>query len=205
MKKIVLEDIGKKYAFEWIFKSVSLDFDFGKSYAITGHNGSGKSTLLQTILGTVIPTKGKIKLPFPKNDTHQYISFVAPYQQLPLDLTLLELFTIHIPCKPLINSMTMDMFIEEIKLSKVKDKQLQFYSSGMLQRVKLGLAIYAQSPILLLDEPTISLDKENCDWYLAAIQKVHHDKLIIISSNDKNEYQFCDKIIDITDYKPVKR
>ncbi len=203
--KIILEDIGKKYGFEWIFKSVNLSFERGKSYAITGHNGSGKSTLLQTILGTVLPSKGKIVLPFSKSEIHHYMSFVSPYQQLPLDLSLLELLRMHIPCKAFMDGLTIDRFIELVQLDKMKHKQLQFYSSGMLQRVKLGLAIYAQAPILLLDEPTISLDQKNCDWYLAAIKEVKQDKLLIISSNDKNEYDFCDQVIDVTQYKVVKK
>jgi len=203
--KIILENIGKKYGLEWIFKSVNLSFERGTSYAITGHNGSGKSTLLQTILGTVLPSKGKVILPFPKSEAYEHLSFVSPYQQLPLDLSLLELLHMHVSCKAFINGLTIDQFVELVQLDQMKHKQLQFYSSGMLQRVKLGLAIYAQAPILLLDEPTISLDQKNCDWYLAAIKEVKQDKLLIISSNDKNEYDFCDEVIDVTQYKVAKK
>jgi len=197
---IVLNDIGKKYTNEWIFKSVNVQFNFSESYAITGHNGSGKSTLLQIILGSTLPTKGKVTLPFPKNDMHEYVSFVAPYQQLPLELTLQELLNIHTLCKPII--MGNDDFLEEIHLKDKKDKLLHFFSSGMIQRLKLGLAIYAKAPILLLDEPIISLDQKNINWYSSAINKIKEKKLIIISSNDEKEYNFCNEIIDITSFKP---
>lgn len=198
---ILLQDISKKYGFNWIFKSVTYSFQQGKSYAIVGHNGSGKSTLLQIILGTVLPSKGKVVLPFPKDESHRFVSFVAPYQQLPKDLTLREIIDLHFNCRKLDEGISKESIITSIRLEGKEDVQLQHFSSGMLQRVKLALALYTQSKILLLDEPTISLDQENMDWYLEEIQQRKEGKIVIISSNEEKEYSFCDEKLDITSYK----
>ena len=168
--ELVLDKIGKKFGPDWIFKSIDYKFYQGQSYAITGHNGSGKSTLLQIILGTVIPTRGKVIYPFPKDKIHKHVSFVSPYQNIPLDLTLKELIQIHDGAKGFIKEVNEYEFLEKANLKKKAKTKLSEFSSGMLQRVKLGLAFYTVGDLLLLDEPTISLDKENKDWYLDEIQ-----------------------------------
>jgi ABC-type multidrug transport system ATPase subunit len=70
----------------------------------------------------------------------------------------------------------------------------------MKQRLKLGLAIYTQAPLLLLDEPTTNLDQEGINWYLEHVNQIRQDRLIIVSSNVTHEYSFCDQKINITDY-----
>ena len=71
----------------------------------------------------------------------------------------------------------------------------------MKQRLKLGVAFYADTPLLLLDEPATNLDTMGFDWYLSEIEKVLDDKMIFVCSNRKDEYSFCKKYIDILDYK----
>lgn len=71
----------------------------------------------------------------------------------------------------------------------------------MKQRLKIGLAILAQKPILLLDEPCTNLDAQGVAWYQALIQNHIANKLIIISSNIPHEYDFCKTKINIQDYK----
>ena len=68
----------------------------------------------------------------------------------------------------------------------------------MQQKLKLGFALYSNAEVVLLDEPTSNLDKGNSDWYFEQIDRVGRQKLLIISSNQPNEYENCDFIIDMS-------
>jgi ABC-type multidrug transport system ATPase subunit len=71
----------------------------------------------------------------------------------------------------------------------------------MKQRVKLAQAIFSNTPVVLLDEPLTNLDEEGVLLYHSLIETHGKNRLLIISSNDKKEYSFCDEIIDIRDFK----
>jgi ABC-type multidrug transport system ATPase subunit len=76
----------------------------------------------------------------------------------------------------------------------------------MKQRLKLTLAILADAPVLLLDEPTSNLDIQVIQWYQTMIQNYAQDKTIMVCSNSiKEEYHFCSKTILMEDYKPIKK
>ena len=70
----------------------------------------------------------------------------------------------------------------------------------MNQRLKLGLAILSEAPVLLLDEPTTNLDQDGINWYLEHVTANRENRIVIISSNVAQEYSFCDERIRITDY-----
>jgi ABC-type multidrug transport system ATPase subunit len=91
--------------------------------------------------------------------------------------------------------------LQIIGLQKAAHKQIRYYSSGMKQRLKLAQAFFCTTPVLLLDEPTTNLDAEGIALYQCLIDNYTKDKLVIISSNDKQEYEFCETIIAIGDYK----
>ena len=93
--------------------------------------------------------------------------------------------------------------IEMIGLKAATNKQIRHFSSGMKQRLKLALAIFSEAPILLLDEPCSNLDKEGYALYHELINKYALHKLIIVGSNDTQEYDFCTKHINLMDYKLV--
>jgi ABC-type multidrug transport system ATPase subunit len=73
----------------------------------------------------------------------------------------------------------------------------------MKQRLKLALAIFSETPILLLDEPCSNLDKEGYELYHHLIANYALHKLIIVGSNDPQEYTFCKQHINLMDYKNV--
>jgi ABC-type multidrug transport system ATPase subunit len=91
--------------------------------------------------------------------------------------------------------------LSEIGLDNAMDKQLRYFSSGMKQRLKLAQAVFSDVSILLLDEPCTNLDKPGYELYHSLINKYCQDKLIIVSSNDPNEIDFCTERINILDYK----
>lgn len=207
--KIITEKVGKRFQFEWIFRDVNLFFDPNQSYAIIGSNGSGKSTFLKLLAGIELPSHGKIRFEqegktIDDSEVFRNVAYVAPYLELIEEFTLAEIIDFHFKMKNI--DMKLNDALSILGLEKSKDKQLQFFSSGMKQRVKLFLAVYSNTPILFLDEPTVNLDQQGCKWYLELVQQFVGKKTIIISSNEPKEYHFCsdENVISILDYKKNK-
>ena len=203
---IKLTNLGKRYNREWIFRNFSFQFAINKHYAITGPNGSGKSTLLQIIAGSVIFNEGEIvyhhfnKIIEPEK-IFRKISFAAPYLDLVEEMTLSEFFNFHHKMKSWISPLDTKKIILLSGLEKSAHKQIRYFSSGMKQRVKLALAVFSNAPVVLLDEPTTNLDEAGIELYHQLIREHCKEKLLIVSSNDKQEYGFCDKVLDMLELK----
>lgn len=204
--KILLSDAGKRYNREWIFRHFTYEFTNANAYAITGNNGSGKSTLLQVIAGAVQHSEGNVdfaraeKTIAPEHH-HQYLGIAAPYLELPEEMTLFEFLSFHHSFKPFLSSLTVDDIIHLLGLEKAKEKQLRNFSSGMKQRVKLAQAILSDVPVVLLDEPCTNLDADGISLYHRMINEHCSNRLVIVSSNDEVEYNFCNYKVSIMDYK----
>ena len=202
--QINLINIGKRYNRDWVFRHLSYEFVAGKKYAITGPNGSGKSTLLQIIGGAVSHNEGNIQSTIndkkiPEEEIYKYLSLAAPYLELVEEMTAKEFLQFHSKFKQL--QLPVNKIIEIIGLEKAFNKQIRYYSSGMKQRLKLAQAFFSNAPFLLLDEPTSNLDEEGIALYHHLINTDTKEKAVIISSNDKQEYHFCEEIIEIGNYK----
>jgi ABC-type multidrug transport system ATPase subunit len=202
MKQISLIGAGKRFNKDWVFQSLNVDFEQGQHYALIGNNGSGKSTLLQVIAGFTNLSKGTIEWAIADSQTiYDQISIAAPYLELVEELTTLEHFEFHAKFKSLTENISIQEMIQLIGLEKSTHKQIRYFSSGMKQRLKLALAIFSTTPILLLDEPCSNLDKEGYALYKQLIQQYAMQKLIIVGSNDPEEYAFCTQQINLMDYK----
>lgn len=202
MKQISLIDAGKRFNKDWIFQSLNVAFEQGQHYAIIGNNGSGKSTLLQILSGYTTLSKGSIEWNNADSQTaYDQISIAAPYLELVEELTTIEHFKFHATFKSLVDTLSIQEMIQLIGLENATHKQIRYFSSGMKQRLKLALAIFSTSPILLLDEPCSNLDKEGYALYKQLIQQYAMHKLIIVGSNDPEEYAFCTQQINLMDYK----
>lgn len=206
MMKINLDHIGRRFNQEWIFKDVNYVFESGKSYAILGSNGAGKSTILQVISGSLSSTTGSIS--YFKNDilidadsVFKYLSLVAPYLDLIEEFTLMELIDFHFSFKNYKKGLNRDYLIELMGLKRSENKAIKNFSSGMKQRVKLALAFCSDTEMILLDEPASNLDKQGIEWYLNLVEKYCSDRILIICSNQLQEYSFCTNQLNISDYK----
>ncbi|MGE5106626.1 MAG: ABC transporter ATP-binding protein [Sphingobacteriales bacterium] len=204
--KITLSDAGKRFNREWIFRHVNYSFESGVQYAITGPNGSGKSTLLQVIAGMIDSSEGNVEYTengqlTPENDSYQQLSFCAPYFDLIEEMTLTEFLNFHFQFKSLLPGFSIKKIIEVLGLQKAAQKQIRYFSSGMKQRVKLVQAIFADVPAVLLDEPCTNLDTDGISLYQQLVVDYCQTRLVIVSSNDKQEYGFCKEIVRIEDYK----
>jgi len=208
---IDLQNIGRRFNQEWIFRKVNYQFAAAENYAVLGPNGSGKSTLLSVLLGNLSPSEGEIHYQeecaagtiktVPAAHIYQKLSFAAPYLDLIEEFTLLETIAFHFQFKRFYAGMDADSLLGLLGLAKSQDKALKYFSSGMKQRTKLALACCADTPLLFLDEPTSNLDTQGVDWYLGLIERFTAKKMVVIGSNQEFEYSFCRQLIQISDYK----
>lgn len=204
--QIVLNKISRRFNREWIFKNIDYTFSSGKSYAILGINGSGKSTLLQILSGVLTPSAGNITYqlkgkPITAESIFNELSIAAPYLELIEEFTLSEAVNFHFNFKKRLNDITDEAVIAILDMQKSRNKQLKYFSSGMKQRVKLAFAFLSSTPILLLDEPTSNLDSQGLQWYHDMIKNYTKERLVIVCSNQEEEYNFCDEQLLIADYK----
>ena len=205
--RIQVTAASKRFNTEWIFSNLNFNFTTGQHYALIGNNGSGKSTLLQIIAGYIGLTKGGIQWISTSNETidstniFQYISIATPYLELVEEFTALEQIIFHQQFKPLQNGLEPIELLEKIGLRNAAKKQIRNFSSGMKQRLKLALAIFDQAPILLLDEPCSNLDQEGIQTYHQLMQKYAMHKLVIVASNDPQEFQFCSQQLSLSNFK----
>ncbi|CAG5068412.1 Linearmycin resistance ATP-binding protein LnrL [Dyadobacter sp. CECT 9623] len=205
--RISVEKLGKKFVKEWIFRNATFELLAGQTYTFVGPNGSGKSTLLQLLTGMVPATEGKIRYYDAHNKEieddlwYRQLVIAAPYLELIEEFTLRELVEFHIKFKPLKNKLSVKDFEEIVQLSHAKDKVIRHFSSGMKQRVKLGLAFMSDVPIIFLDEPTTNLDVQGIQWYLDHVTDYTQNQLVLLGSNVKQEYEFCENIISVSAFK----
>lgn len=204
---IILQNTGKKFNTDWIFRNVNFTFGGEDAYAILGRNGSGKSTFLQVLAGNIVPTSGTISYsyknnPVPAEQIFRYLVLVAPYQELIEEFTLKEMLDFHFSFKPIMPGFSVGKLIEMLGFAAHKEKPIRQFSSGMKQRVKLIMAILSDMPLLLLDEPTMNLDQAGSAWYLDLVNEFRKNRLTIVCSNlEQAETGFCKGKILIEDYK----
>lgn len=206
---INIERLGKKYVREWIFRQLSLTIETGKAYAILGPNGSGKSTLTQVLSGFLTPTEGKIEFSYKgqslaTDEVYKQVAIASPYTDLIEELTLTETIAFHSKFKPFLNGLTEQSILERLELPKsAASRNVRYFSSGMKQRVKLALAICSDTGLLLLDEPTVTLDTQGVAWFNQLLDDyaLSPTRTLIIASNVEADVARCDERIHIMDYK----
>lgn len=207
---IKVTDAGKKFGHEWIFRKINLEIKPGEKLVILGLNGSGKSTLLQAMTGYLGLNEGNIVFEnqgqsIETDKMHELISLASPYLELVEDFTLKEQIEHVAIYKPFLKDLSSEQIIELSGLSAHQYKFIKLFSSGMKQRLKLALAILADSPVLFLDEPTTNLDATVIHWYKEMIDKYAQRKTIIVCSNSiKDEYAFCEREIKMEDFKLMR-
>jgi len=192
---IILDDIGKRYTTGWVFKNISHHLTQGQHLSITGTNGSGKSTLLQIIAGYLSYTKGEVTYThegkvISRDDIYKFCGISAAYSELDEELSVKEIFEHYSVFKKMLVADSQD-FLELVDLKKEKDKRIGQFSSGMKQRLNLGLAFVMDTPLLLLDEPTSFLDKGRKAWFAEMVQQFAMDKILVIASNDDFDIKTC--------------
>ena len=195
--EVLLENINKKFGRQKVIHELSQKFEDGHSYAILGGNGSGKSTLLQLVLGSLTPSSGNISYKkgdqrIKREDAAFRISMASPYLELIEELTAREFLSFYLSFRKLRPGMDINTLLERSMLTDSADKQIRHYSSGMRQRLRLGLALMVEADLILLDEPTSNLDPKGVDWYRVLLEEELEGRTLLIGSNfDTREMDFC--------------
>lgn len=203
---ITVKDLSKRFNREWIFKKLDYQFVPGHTYAVTGPNGSGKSTLLQVLWGQVPQSSGTIAYKtgskdIPVEEIFRYMAIATPYMDLIDEFTLDEMLRFHFSLKKLRPGVSEADLAEIMYLKEARGKQLTNFSSGMKQRLKLAMALYTDAAVYFLDEPGTNLDSRAFAWYLKELAKLPQEAIIIIASNNQDEYPKNSNILNIADFK----
>ena len=189
--KIQLEDIGKRYGKHWLFRHFNAEFQLNDRIGIKGINGSGKSTLLQLIAGICLPSEGQLTYTDEEgknidlNDLAGHLSLLSPYMDVPEQLNLKELFDFQEKILPFREGIDLNEFLEITLLKGFENNFIKQYSSGMKQRLKLGLSFLGSSKILFLDEPCSNLDVAGKALYQKLLAEHSSDRIIFIASNEE--------------------
>jgi ABC-type multidrug transport system ATPase subunit len=207
---IRLEDAGKKYSGQWIFRHLDLQLPAGDTLAILGPNGSGKSTLLQVLAGASLLNEGKIHYEGDSSvsfdNVYRHVSLASPFLELVEEFTLQESLELHFGFKRSMEGNSLENIAAISGLKHVLHKPVRFFSSGMKQRLKLTLAFLSETPLLFLDEPCTNLDEEGVAWYAGLLERYGKNRTIIVCSNNhKEEFSFCKRTLLVTDYKNPRR
>lgn len=203
---ITVSDLSKRYNREWIFRHLQFQFLSGQTYAVTGPNGSGKSTLLQVLWGQIPQTSGAIKyekddLEIAMDDVFRHISIATPYMDLIDEFTLLEMLQFHFRLKNPRPGIAIEDLPEIMYLEHARDKTIGNFSSGMRQRLKLAIALYTDAEAYFLDEPGTNLDNRAFTWYREELAKLPGDSLVLIASNNPEEYPEMATNLHIADFR----
>ena len=188
---LVLNELRKNYQGREVIPAWNHEFSPTARVAILGGNGSGKSTFLKLLSGQFSPSQGSMTCPeISPDDWSIAVSYTGPHVDLQEAFTPRELFNQHFQWR----HMRPEASLEAIPLPiDALDRPLRDFSSGMKQRVKLALAIWTDSPLLLLDEPCSHLDQAGMDWFsdclsssLLPTERFSH-RILFVASNHKIE------------------
>lgn len=202
---ISIEQIGKRFNKDWVFRNFTGQFHTGEVIAITGPNGSGKSTLMQILWGQTVPSAGTIRWlvdshEIDPSEIWKFISIAAPYQDLVDEYTLSEHIDFHFRYKLPVNGIGKKQLVSSLFLEDSLNKRIEHFSSGMRMRLRLGLALYSNVPVTFLDEPTTNLDEKGSEWFRRLVSSVS-EKLIFIATNTSSDYPESSRIICMDDFK----
>lgn len=204
MPAIVVKNLTKQYKTVLAVDDISFTVPKGSITALLGGNGAGKTTTIAMLLGTLQPTSGSIHMLGHDMIKNRYralerMNFSSPYVDLPRKLTVRQNLRVY---GKLYNVKNLEDRIarmaEELDLKEFIDRPVGKLSAGQQTRVALSKALINIPELLLLDEPTASLDPDTADrlrGYLDDFRKEHGTTFLMASHNMKEVERLCDNVI----------
>lgn len=188
MPVLQIESFGKQFRGHWLFQDLNVQIEPGSGLAITGPNGSGKSTLLQCLAGLLSPDSGQLKW---SETPVGRPAMASPTMEIPAEFTSAEILEFHFAINPMLDGYDAKEELRAAGLQAAPSLQIRYYSSGMMQKLRLVLAMLSDSSLLLLDEPHSHLDAHGQQWFQGLLPRVSQERCLVMASNDPAEYALC--------------
>jgi ABC-2 type transport system ATP-binding protein len=194
----------KQYKKTCAVDDVSFAVARGSITGLLGGNGAGKTTTIAMIMGLVLPTSGRVAVlghPMPEEATRVLgrMNFESPYVDMPMRLTVRQNLTIFGRLYAVEDLRArIDELAHDLDLAEFLDRPNGKLSAGQKTRVALAKALINHPELLLLDEPTASLDPDTADWvreHLETYRKAHEATILLASHNMFEVERLCDRVI----------
>jgi ABC-2 type transport system ATP-binding protein len=201
---IEVEHLVKQYKTIRAVDDISFRIARGSITGLLGGNGAGKTTTIAMIMGLVLPTSGRVAVlgrPMPQGRAHVLgrMNFESPYVDMPMRLTVRQNLTIFGRLYAVTHlSERIRELASDLDLNDFLDRPNGKLSAGQKTRVALAKALINQPELLLLDEPTASLDPDTADWvreHLETYRKTHDATILLASHNMFEVERLCDRVI----------
>ena len=197
-------DLGKNYNNKIAVNKISFKVNKNEVVGILGPNGCGKTTTIGMILGLLKPSYGKVLINGNEIENNRVkllnrLNFISPYIELPKKLTVKQNLEVYARLYDVKNlNEKIDYLSEKLKLKNMLNKITGELSSGQKNRVSLAKSIINDPSVLLLDEPTASLDPETGDYIRGFLEEYQNEKkasIVIASHNMLEVERLCSSVL----------
>jgi ABC-2 type transport system ATP-binding protein len=201
---IAVDRLVKRYKIATAVDGISFELPRGSITGLLGGNGAGKTTTIAMIMGLVTPTSGTVsvlgaRMPEQRYDVLQRMNFESPYVDLPMRLTVrqnLSVFAQLYAVEDIAGRIA--KIAADLELIDLLDRPTGKLSAGQKTRVSLAKALLNRPDVLLLDEPTASLDPDTADWVRGRLEhfRATNNATVLLASHNMMEVErLCERVI----------